>query len=333
METGKLKDVSNKLEMLNDTYANIKREMGKCIIGQLQALELMVVSLLCEGHSILHGVPGLAKTLMVSTLAKVFSAKFNRIQFTPDLMPSDITGTEIIQESSDGKREFKFITGPIFANIILADEINRTPPKTQSALLEAMQERAVTAYGNRYELEYPFFVFATQNPIEQEGTYNLPEAQLDRFLFNIELEYPDIKEEVKIASKKTFFNVKDVNVVLSKEELKSYQSFIEDIPISDEMIQYIVNIISNTRAKSTNINEVKKYVSYGAGPRASQNVVIASKAKAALSGHYAVNKEDVKSVLYPILNHRIILNYSAYSDDVSVKDLINIISNYVEENL
>ena len=324
---------SRKLEALRNKYTELETEIAKCIIGQKQVIELMFITLLCGGHSILHGVPGLAKTLAVSALAKICSVEFNRIQFTPDLMPSDITGTEIIEDNKAGSRIFKFVKGPVFTNILLADEINRTPPKTQSALLEAMQEYAVTAYGKKYELEYPFFVFATQNPIEQEGTFSLPEAQLDRFLFNIEMDYPDFDEEVKIASKKSYFELDQLKTVLSKSDLKDFQEFIEQIPIAEEIIRYIVKIIKYTRPQNSPVEDVKKYVSYGAGPRASQYVVNASKAKAALEKHYAVNKTDIKKMLYPILNHRIILNYSAYSDDISVKDIIETICSYVENEI
>lgn len=308
---------------LKSIVDSIETQMHRCIIGQANTIKLLTIALLCGGHCILHGVPGLAKTLIVSALARIFNIRYNRIQFTPDVMPSDITGTEIIDEDSSGKKSFRFISGPIFANIILADEINRAPSKTQSALLEAMQEHAVTVFGKRYELEYPFFVFATQNPIEQEGTYSLPEAQLDRFLFNIILDYPSFEEEVSIAAKKNHFDqLQNIESILNKEQLKQYQEVIEEIPISNPLIEYIVNIVKNTRPSYSKSTKIKNNVSYGAGPRATQYIVIASKAHAAISGRYAVNKADIQFVTPPILNHRIILNYSAFSENLSVYDII-----------
>ncbi|MDH4127341.1 MAG: MoxR family ATPase [Spirochaetota bacterium] len=301
----------------------ILNELSKCIIGQKSILDLLLIALLAGGHCILHGVPGLAKTLIVQSLAKVLNLTFSRIQFTPDLMPSDITGTEVIEESKDGRKGFNFFKGPIFANIVLADEINRTPPKTQAALLQAMQEKSITLYGKTYYLDLPFFVLATENPIEQEGTYMLPEAQLDRFLFNIDLDYPDFKDEVQIASKKTYFNDQTLKKVIDAKELIMYQDFIENIPISDKIIEYVVTIVKNTRPQSNSSSYINDNVAYGAGPRASQNIVIAAKAHAALTGNYSVTKDNIKQITYPILKHRIILNFSAVSSRISTKDIID----------
>ncbi len=313
-------------EMINKIHhfqQNILKELSKSIIGQKKILDLLLIALLADGHCILHGVPGLAKTLIVHSLAKVLDLSFSRIQFTPDLMPADVTGTEIIEEDSKGHRHFKFVKGPIFANIVLADEINRTPPKTQSALLQAMQEKQVTVYGKTYTLDLPFFVLATENPIEQEGTYMLPEAQLDRFLFNIDLDYPQFQEEVQIASKKNYFNIENINTVIGQEELRSFQNFIEHIPISEKIISYAVKLVASTRPQSTTDSYIKDAVAFGAGPRASQNIVIASKANAALNGNYSVTKEDIHKVIYPILKHRIILNFSAVSTKLSTKQIID----------
>jgi MoxR-like ATPase len=310
---------------------NIISELGKCVVGQKEVIDNLLISIFSGGHCILHGVPGLAKTLMISSIAKALNMTFNRIQFTPDLMPSDITGTEIIEENSSGKK-FKFIKGPIFNNIILADEINRTPPKTQSALLQAMQEYQVTSYGNTYPLNLPFFVFATENPIEQEGTYPLPEAQIDRFFFNIEIDYPDYQEEVLIAQKKTYFDTSIINPVITADKLNEYQEFIEKVPISNKMIEYIVKLVASTRPKDSSLTSVKDFVNIGAGPRASQYIVVASKANAVLNGKYAVTKEDIKKVLYPVLNHRIILNYSAYSEGISNRNIIEDIIKYADKH-
>ncbi len=310
---------------------NLLEEIGKCVVGQREVIEYLLISIFSAGHCILHGLPGLAKTLMISSLAKSLNMSFNRIQFTPDLMPSDITGTEIIEDNSSGKN-FKFIKGPIFNNIILADEINRTPPKTQSALLQAMQEYRVTSYGNTYELNKPFFVFATENPIEQEGTYPLPEAQIDRFFFNIEIDYPNYSDEVMIAKKKSYFDSSIINPVMSSDKLIYYQSFIEDVPISDKMVEYIVKLVSLTRPGISKIQLVKEFVNIGAGPRASQYIVIASKANAILNGKYAVTKDDINKVLYPVLNHRIILNYSAYSEGITNRNLIEEVVKYADKH-
>lgn len=325
----------NSTEQLVNNIATTKEkilsELEKNIIGQKFIINQLLTAVFAGGHSILHGLPGLAKTLMISSLARVLDMSFNRIQFTPDLMPSDIIGTEIIEEDRDGK-SFKFIKGPIFNNIILADEINRTPPKTQSALLQAMQEYHITAYGKTYTLDYPFFVFATENPIEQEGTYPLPEAQIDRFLFNIEIDYPDFNEEMLIAKKKTFFDLSELKPVLTIEKLIQYQKFIEDVPVADKMVEYAVKIVTETRPKKSSLSMTKDFIHIGAGPRASQYIISSAKANALLEGDYAVTKKHIDAVAYPVLNHRIILNYGAYSEGITPKTIIEEIIRYAEKN-
>jgi MoxR-like ATPase len=298
----------------------LKVEIEKVIVGQKQAVNFTLLSVICGGHSLLIGVPGLAKTLLVNTVSEALGLNFKRIQFTPDLMPSDILGSEILDEN----RKFKFIKGPIFSNIILADEINRTPPKTQAALLEAMQERSVTISGNHYKLELPFFVLATQNPIEQEGTYPLPEAQLDRFMFSINLEYPTFEEEVQVV-KSTTSNIKQtVNPVFSGEEIVEIQKLIRKIPVADNVIEYAVGVVGKTRPSSNKATQiVKDYLDWGAGPRASQNLILGAKAHAAVNGKYSPDIEDVKAVAIPILSHRIVKNYKAEAEGVSITDIIN----------
>jgi MoxR-like ATPase len=301
-------------------YNSLKSEIGKVIIGQQEAVDFTLLSVFCGGHSLLIGVPGLAKTLLVNTVSDVLGLKFNRIQFTPDLMPSDILGSEIL----DQNRQFKFIKGPIFSNIILADEINRTPPKTQAALLEAMQERSVTVSGNHYKLDLPFFVLATQNPIEQEGTYPLPEAQLDRFMFSINLDYPTFKEEVEVVKSTTSSVSKKINDILSGDEIIAIQQLIRRIPVTDNVIEYAVGLVGKTRPKSAAATEmVKSYLDWGAGPRASQNLILGAKAHAAIKGKYSPDIEDVKAVAIPILSHRIVKNYKAEAEGVSIADIIN----------
>ena len=298
----------------------LKAEIEKVIIGQKEAVNFTLLSIICGGHSLLIGVPGLAKTLLVNTVSEALGLNFKRIQFTPDLMPSDILGSEILDEN----RKFKFIKGPIFSNIILADEINRTPPKTQAALLEAMQERSVTISGNHYKLDLPFFVLATQNPIEQEGTYPLPEAQLDRFMFSINLEYPTFEEEVQVI-KSTTSNIKQtVNPVFSGEEIVEIQKLIRKIPVADNVIEYAVGIVAKTRPGSRKATQiVKDYLDWGAGPRASQNLILGAKAHAAVNGKYSPDIEDVKAVVIPILSHRIVKNYKAEAEGISITDIIN----------
>jgi MoxR-like ATPase len=304
---------------LVDKYHLLKSEIGKLIVGQEEAVKFTLLSIFCGGHSLLIGVPGLAKTLLVNTVSDVLGLNFKRIQFTPDLMPSDILGSEILDEN----RQFKFIKGPIFSNIILADEINRTPPKTQAALLEAMQERSVTISGTHYKLELPFFVLATQNPIEQEGTYPLPEAQLDRFMFSINLEYPTFSEEVQVVKNTTSTITQDTNSVLSGQEIIDIQNLIRKIPVTDNVIEYAVSLVGKTRPKSKEATEmVKSYLDWGAGPRASQNLILAAKAYAAISGKYSPDIEDVKSVAIPILSHRIVKNYKAEAEGISISNII-----------
>ncbi|MGK0448804.1 MAG: MoxR-like ATPase [Polaribacter sp.] len=301
-------------------FNSLKSEIGKVIIGQNDAVDFTLLSIFCGGHSLLIGVPGLAKTLLVNTVSNALGLNFKRIQFTPDLMPSDILGSEIL----DQNRQFKFIKGPIFSNIILADEINRTPPKTQAALLEAMQERSVTISGNHYKLELPFFVLATQNPIEQEGTYPLPEAQLDRFMFSINLEYPTFKEEVEVVKSTTGTIQQKVNALFSSADIIAIQQLIRKIPVTDNVIEYAVTLVGKTRPKSKEATAmVKSYLDWGAGPRASQNLILAAKAHAAVHGKYSPDIEDVRAVAIPILSHRIVKNYKAEAEGISVSDIIN----------
>jgi MoxR-like ATPase len=307
------------LSKLVEKYNQLKQEIGKIIVGQNKAVDLIILSILSGGHSLLIGVPGLAKTLMVQTISNCLGLDFKRIQFTPDLMPSDILGSEILDENN----QFKFIKGPIFSNIILADEINRTPPKTQAALLEAMQEKTVTVSGHHHILAKPFFVLATQNPIEQEGTYPLPEAQLDRFMFSINLDYPSFNEEIGIVKATT----SDANVVLNPqltgEDIVTFQHLIRRIPIADNVIEYAVKLVSKTRPSSENATDlVKNYIDWGAGPRASQNLILGAKANAAVNGKYSPDIEDIQAVAFAILKHRIVKNYKAEAEGVSEKQII-----------
>ena len=311
------------VEAVNDLvkkYQSLQTEIGKVIIGQKDAVNFTLLSIFCGGHSLLIGVPGLAKTLLVNTVSNALGLHFKRIQFTPDLMPSDILGSEIL----DKNRQFTFIKGPVFSNIILADEINRTPPKTQAALLEAMQERSVTVSGNHYKLELPFFVLATQNPIEQEGTYPLPEAQLDRFMFSINLEYPSFQEEVAVVFNTTSNQNQQLNPIFSGLEIIEIQQLIRKIPVSNNVVEYAVRLVGKTRPKSAEATEmVKNYLDWGAGPRASQNLVLAAKAHAAVRGNYSPDIEDVKAVAIPILSHRIVKNYKAEAEGITVSEIIN----------
>ena len=301
-------------------YNALRAEIGKVIIGQDDVVKDVLISIFSKGHCLLIGVPGLAKTLLVNTIAQVLGLNYNRIQFTPDLMPSDIVGTEILDES----RQFRFIKGPLFSNIILADEINRTPPKTQSALLEAMQERAVTAAGKRYELDKPFFVLATQNPIEQEGTYPLPEAQLDRFMFNVWLTYPSFEEETQVVKNTTSENKVQLNKILTAEQIIFFQDLIRRIPISDHVLEYAVRLSSKTRPGTELATDmVNNYLSWGAGPRASQFLVIGAKCHAALKGKYSPDIEDVQAIAHAILRHRIVKNYKAEAEGISVENIIS----------
>ena len=300
-------------------------EVGKVVVGQNDVLDHLLIALLAQGHSLLVGVPGLAKTLIIKTLSEVLDLSFNRIQFTPDLMPSDITGTELIDvDLETGKRSFRFYQGPIFANIVLADEINRTPPKTQAALLESMQEHKVTAGGKTYDLDEPFFVLATQNPIEQEGTYPLPEAQLDRFMFNLNIEYPSNKEEVAIVRATTTSKDHVLNPVITKSEIASYQELVKRVPTSDNIVEYAVKLVSATRPSSNSAPDfIKESVEWGAGPRASQYLVLGAKAKAVLDGRPSPNIGDVKSLALPILRHRVLPNFNAEAEGLKIEDILN----------
>ncbi|HEY6193195.1 MAG TPA: MoxR family ATPase [Bacteroidota bacterium] len=309
---------------LRESFAAIKAEIAKVIIGQDEVVEQLLISLLARGHCLLVGVPGLAKTLLIKTLAEVMDLKFSRIQFTPDLMPSDITGTEIIEDNrATGTKSFKFVKGPVFANILLADEINRTPPKTQAALLEAMQEHHVTAAGQKYVLEEPFFVLATQNPIEQEGTYPLPEAQLDRFMFNLWLEYPSEKEEIEIVKSTTSMYSPKLTHMLGKEEILFYQELVRRVPVADNVVAYAVNTVTRTRPKAAASPQfIKDWLSWGAGPRASQYLILGAKTRAILAGRHTPDVEDVRKVVGPVLRHRIVPNFNAEADGVAAIQIV-----------
>ncbi|MCF8218176.1 MAG: MoxR family ATPase [Bacteroidales bacterium] len=313
------KTETDKLKFFSEKYKELREEISKIVVGQDEVIENLLVSIFSRGHCLLIGVPGLAKTLMVNTIADALDLKYSRIQFTPDLMPSDIIGTEILDES----RKFRFNQGPVFANIILADEINRTPPKTQSALLEAMQEKNVTVAGKKYHLEEPFFVLATQNPIEQEGTYPLPEAQLDRFMFNVMLDYPSMEQEMEIVKETTTGKDVEVKSVLSREDILNFQKVIEKLPVPDNVYQYAVRLVSKTRPATQNAHPwADEYLSWGAGPRASQNLIIAAKTHAAIHGKYSPDIENIKAVAAAILRHRIIKNYKAEAEGISIEDII-----------
>jgi len=315
-------------ERFNSSVKNIKNELAKVIIGQDEIVNDLLVSLFAKGHSLLIGVPGLAKTLIIKTLADVVDLSFNRIQFTPDLMPSDITGTEIIEEDkATGKRSFRYVKGPIFSNIILADEINRTPPKTQSALLEAMQEQKVTAVGNVYELPNPFFVLATQNPIEQEGTYPLPEAQLDRFMFNLWLTYPSVAQEKEIIKSTTSEYTAKLNKVINKDEIILFQELIRKVPIADNVIEYAVNFVNATRKGS--IEKLTNLINWGAGPRATQNLVLAAKTYAIMNGRFTPVIDDIKKFLIPVLRHRIIPSFNAEAEGINSVEIVRMIEKLV----
>ena len=321
--TGKAADDVQLAERLSESVKKIKNEIAKVIVGQDEIIDQLLISLLSRGHCLLVGVPGLAKTLLIKTLAEVIDLKFNRIQFTPDLMPSDITGTEIIEEDQVTKRRnFKFVPGPIFANVILADEINRTPPKTQAALLEAMQEHKVTTAGQTHTLSEPFFVLATQNPIEQEGTYPLPEAQLDRFMFNLWLDYPSFQEEVKIVQTTTSGYSPKLNKVISAEEIIEFQDLVRKVPIADNVIEFAVKVASKTRPSNDGTNSVGQWISWGAGPRASQYMVLSAKTRAVVSGRFTPNIDDIKASVVPVLRHRIITNFNAEAEGISSLDVI-----------
>ena len=321
------------VENLNKKKSDLYNEISKVIIGQEKIINQLFISLLCRGHILLEGVPGLAKTLLIKTVSDVLQLSFNRIQFTPDLMPADITGTEIIDQNQiDNKKEFKFFKGPIFSNIILADEINRTPPKTQAALLEAMQEHKVTSGGKTYTLEEPFFVLATQNPIEQEGTYPLPEAQLDRFMFKLKINYPSKEEEIKIVESTTKLNDIKLNDIISQKELIEFQNVIMDIPVAKNVVEYAVNLVCSTRPKNDIApNFIKNWLDWGAGPRASTFLILGSKALAAINGRTTPDIADVKEIAKPILRHRIIANFNAEADNISTDDILNKLMDHLSE--
>lgn len=314
---------TEKVKLLSEAVNKVRSEIGKVIVGQKDIVDQLIISLFARGHVLLIGVPGLAKTLLIRTLARAMDLKFSRIQFTPDLMPGDISGAEVIEDNiSTGQKQFRFIKGPIFSNIILADEINRTPPKTQSALLEAMEEHAVTAAGTTYTLEEPFFVLATQNPIEQEGTYPLPEAQLDRFMFNIWLDYPSDKEEVEIVKSTTADFKPNIEKVIGNKEIVEFQELVRRVPVSDNVSSFAVKVVRATRPASTNIDFIKSFLSYGAGPRASQYLIIGAKSRAASQGRFMPEIEDIKAVALPVLRHRIVTNFNAEAENVSPGEII-----------
>ena len=316
-------DTVKLLEKVNNKKEELFTEISKDIIGQKDIIEYIFIALLCKGHILLEGVPGLGKTLIIKTLTKALDLKFNRIQFTPDLMPSDIIGSEILNQNSEtGNRELKFIKGPIFSNIILADEINRTPPKTQSALLEAMQEQKVTTGGETYVLDNPFFVLATQNPIEQEGTYPLPEAQLDRFMFNILIKYPSFSEENEIVKANTSVSNKGINNVISQEDLIDFQNLLMEVPVADNVIEYSVKLSHMTRPVNDSPDITKKYIEWGAGPRASSFLILGAKAKAVLRGAPTPSIDDVKSIANPVLRHRVIPNFNAEAEGINIDELL-----------
>ena len=322
IETEKDLEALENLSRSRDLFFN---EINKVVIGQKQILEQLFIALLSNGHTLLVGVPGLAKTLIIKTFSEVLDMSFKRIQFTPDLMPSDITGTELIDlDQETGQRSFRFFKGPVFANIVLADEVNRTPPKTQAALLEAMQEHKVTSGGKTYNLDEPFFVLATQNPIEQEGTYPLPEAQLDRFMFNLKINYPTNDEEIAIVRQTTKPVSDSLSPIMTKSEINSYQSLVRKVPVADNVVEYAVKLVSATRPNSDNTpNFINESISWGAGPRASQFLILGSKAKAVLEGRPTPNIDDINSLAIPILRHRVLTNFNAETQGLKVEDLIS----------
>lgn len=315
-----------KLEQLAEAIKKVKFEISKIIVGQTKIIDELLIALFAKGHVLLIGVPGLAKTLLIKTLSRALDLKYNRIQFTPDLMPGDITGNDVIEQNiTTGEKNFRFVKGPIFANIILADEINRTPPKTQAALLEAMEEHEVTASGKTYKLDEPFFVLATQNPIEQEGTYPLPEAQLDRFMFNIWLDYPSSDEEVEIVKTTTANYVPQIEKVLSSQEIIKFQDLIRRVPVADNVINYAVKIARATRPHNGTIDFIKDFINYGAGPRASQYLILGAKSRAALLGKHTPDIDDVNAVALPVLRHRMVTNFNAEAENVSASQIVTML--------
>jgi MoxR-like ATPase len=331
-------DLLDQIERLREARQRLKLEIGKTIVGQQDVIDLLLLGLLCRGHVLLHGVPGLGKTLMARTLSQTLDLKFRRVQFTPDLMPSDITGTDVIEEQEGGGgHRLKFVPGPVFTNFLLADEINRTPPKTQAALLQAMQEHEVSAGNTTYKLEPPFFVVATQNPIEMEGTYPLPEAQVDRFMFNIRVSYPSVDEEAAIIRGTTGTEVSDPTAVMASSDLLKLQEIVRAVPISDDVVMYAARLVSATRplrgpaGKVGGVDAVTKYVTYGASPRAGQALVLAGKARAVLEGRYHVDFADIRALAHPVLRHRLVLNFHARADNVDPDQVIDLLLAAVKE--
>ena len=311
-------------EAIAKIFQTIKDELGRIIVGQEAIIEQLLIALFARGHCLLIGVPGLAKTLLIKTLGEILDLKFSRIQFTPDLMPSDITGTEILEEDkTTGQKTFKFIKGPVFANIVLADEINRTPPKTQSALLEAMQEYRVTAAGQAFELDLPFFVLATQNPIEQEGTYPLPEAQLDRFMFSLWLDYPSFEQEVEIVKRTTVEDQPPLKPVIRKNEILDFQQLIRKVPVADNVVEFAVKLVNLTRPGSNSDEKINEWIRWGAGPRASQNLILGAKVRALLYGRFTPDIEDVRRLALPVLRHRLVTSYSAEAEGLGTKEIVD----------
>ena len=312
------------LKQLSEKRSSFLKEIGKVIVGQAAILDHILIALLCKGHTLLVGVPGLAKTLLIKSMADLLDLQFSRIQFTPDLMPSDITGTEVIEEDhATGKRDFRFFKGPIFGNIILADEINRTPPKTQAALLEAMQEHKVTTAGTTYTLEEPFFVLATQNPIEQEGTYPLPEAQLDRFMFNLKIDYPSRDEEVAIVQSTTGYNDATLSNIISRDELLAFQDLVRRVPVADNVVEFAVDFVGSTRPTSETAPDfIKDWIDWGAGPRASQYLILGAKAKAILDSRPTPDIQDIKDLVLPVMRHRVLTNFNAEADGLNVDEIL-----------
>jgi MoxR-like ATPase len=321
------------IDQLRNLYARLRKELGRVIIGQHEVIERLSICLFARGHGLLMGVPGLAKTLLVSKLAEMLSLRFSRIQFTPDLMPMDITGTDILQDAADGRREFQFVRGPVFANIVLADEINRAPPKTQAAMLEAMQEQKVTVVGKTSRLDPPFFVLATQNPVEQEGTYPLPEAQLDRFMFLIELDYPSEEEEVLIARTTTADELPELNRLLDAGEIIQHQHLVRRVPVPDHIYQYAVRLVRKTRPRGAAAPEwMKPLVAWGGGPRAVQYLILGAKARAALHGSYMVRLDDIHEVAVPVLTHRLVTTFAAQAEGLDAKQIVRrLIAETIEE--
>jgi MoxR-like ATPase len=330
MTENRLAATMDDVRKFNQTCDTLRAEIGKVIVGQDKVVEELLIALFAGGHCLLVGVPGLAKTLLISTVAQALDLKFSRIQFTPDLMPSDITGTEILEEeAATKKRTFRFIHGPIFGNVILADEINRTPPKTQAALLQAMQEKKVTAGGRTYSLDLPFFVLATQNPIEQEGTYPLPEAQLDRFMFNVQVDYPTEEEEIRIVEATTSPAFQEAKIVLHANDIMQTQALVRTVPVDSHVLRYAIRLVRATRDDS--IAQVQQYVSWGAGPRAGQNLILGAKVRAVMNGRPIPSIEDIREIAHPVLRHRIVTNFNADADGISTDDIIDMLLEGVEE--